>query len=80
VNPSRLGLRDAVLELGLHQWVETRGGLVQHEQLDVGGQRRDQRDLLPVALAIGASLLGRVELETLQQVGLARFGGTATQP
>jgi hypothetical protein len=32
---------DAVAEDRLHQRVETRGGLVQQEQLDVGGERRD---------------------------------------
>jgi len=65
-----LGL-DAVVEDLLHQRIQTRGRLIEDEQLHVGGQRRDERDLLSVALGVGASLLGGVEVEALEQVGAA---------
>ena len=49
------------------------------QQLDVRGQRRDQGDLLPVALGVAAALLGGVELEALDQLarGAARRGRRA---
>ena len=68
-------LGDALVEDLLHQRVEPRGRLVEDQQLGVGGEGRDQRDLLPVALGVGAALLGRVELEPLEQLvaaGVAR--------
>jgi hypothetical protein len=43
--------------------------LVEQQQLDVGRQPGDERDLLPVALGIGAALLGRVQVEALEQLG-----------
>ena len=46
-------LGDARGEHLLHQRVEPGGRLVEHQQVDVGGERRDQRDLLPVALGVG---------------------------
>ena len=67
VRPAVAQLADDVLEDDLHQRVETGGRLVQEVELDVGGERRDERHLLPVALRVGADLLGRVELEPLQQ-------------
>jgi len=63
-----LHLADAVLEGTLHQRVESGGRLVQEQQFGAGRERRDQSDLLPVALGIGAGLLGRVQLEPLQQL------------
>src|SRR5699024_8039250 len=42
------------------------------QQVHVGGQRRDQRDLLPVALGVGAGLLGGVQVEALAQLVAAR--------
>src|SRR5665648_770168 len=41
---------------------------VEQEELDVGGQSRDDRDLLPVALGVGGTPLGRVELEPLDEL------------
>ena len=41
------------LEHRLHQRVEAGGRLVEEQQLDVGGQRGDEGDLLPVALRVG---------------------------
>jgi hypothetical protein len=64
-------LVDAVLEHALHERVEPGGGLVQDEELDVGRERRDQPDLLAVALGVGAALLARAQLEALEQLGLA---------
>ena len=72
-------LADDVLEDRLHQRVEARRRLVQEVELDVGGERRHQRDLLPVALRVGAALLRRIELEPLQQLGAASRIEAATQ-
>jgi hypothetical protein len=41
--------------------VEAGRGFVEHQELDVGGQRRHQCHLLPGALGVAAALLGRVE-------------------
>lgn len=41
-----------VLEHGLHEGVEAGGRLVEEVQLDIGGERRDDRDLLPIALGV----------------------------
>ena len=65
------------LEDLLHQRVEARGRLVEDQQLDVGGERGDEGDLLAVALRVGAALLRRVEVEALDQVGRA---GAASRP
>src|SRR5439155_8871408 len=43
-----LDLPDAVLEDGLHQGVEAGRGLVEEQELGVGGERRHQADLLAV--------------------------------
>ena len=64
-------LGDALLEDRLHQRVQAGGGLVEDQQLGVRGQRRHERDLLAVALRVGAPLLGRVQVEALEQVGAA---------
>ena len=66
-------LLHAPAEGGLHQGVEARGGLVQEEQLGVGGERRHERHLLAVPLGVGAGLLPRVELEALQKLGATLF-------
>jgi hypothetical protein len=63
------GLAHAGLEDLLHERVQARGRLVQQQQLDVGGERCDQRDLLPVALGVRAVLPSGVQLEPLQQLG-----------
>ncbi len=64
-------LPDHLAEDRLHERVEARGRLVEQEQLDVGGQGRDEGHLLPVALGVGAALLRRVEVEALDHVGSA---------
>ena len=60
---------DHALEQLLHQGVEPRGRLIEDDQLDVAGQRRDERDLLPVALGVVPCPLGRIEVEAFDQVG-----------
>ena len=64
----------------LHQRVQAGGRLVEQQQLDVGGERGDQRDLLPVALGVGAALLARVEVEPLEQLVAALLVQPAAQP
>ena len=65
--PLRVRLLDAGAEDRLLERVEPGGRLVEQEQLGVGGERRHERDLLPVALGVGAALLRRVEVEALEQ-------------
>ncbi len=67
--PLVLELEDGLLELRLHQRVQSRGRLVEEVELRAAGQRSDQGDLLPVALGVGPCLLGRVELEALDHLG-----------
>ncbi len=75
-----LGLADHVLEDDLHQRVQARGGLVEQQQLGVGGQRGDDGDLLPVALGVGPALLARVQVEPLDQLVPAAPVDAAAQP
>ena len=63
-----LDLPDAVKEDGLHQGVEAGRGLVEEQELGVGGERRHQADLLAVPLGVRARLLGRIELEALEKL------------
>jgi hypothetical protein len=67
--PAGFGHADA--EDALHEGVEPRGGLVEQQQLDVGGQGGDEGHLLPVALRVRALLAPGVELEALEEVGAA---------
>lgn len=69
-NTVRPSVRSAWMsaELLFHQRVEPGRWLVEQQQLDVGGERGDERHLLPVAFGVGAALLGRVELEPFEQV------------
>jgi hypothetical protein len=76
----RLRLADAILEHRFHEGVQAGGRLVEQQQLDVAGERGDQGDLLPVALGVGASLLGRVEAEAFDQVVAAFTVELAAQP
>jgi hypothetical protein len=74
----RLG--DAVAELPLHEGVQATGRLVQHEQWRPGGERRDQRHLLPVAGGVGAGPFVGIEFEAGDQlvaVGDVRAGSDA---
>ncbi len=66
--PLLLRLPDALLEDGLHERVETRRGFIEEEELDVRGERGDERDLLPVALRIRPPLLPGIEVETLDEL------------
>ena len=59
---------DALPERLLHQRIQPARRLVQDEQVGAGHQRGDQDDLLPVALGVGADLLGRIELEPRDQL------------
>ena len=79
VRPRRRSSATHCAEDLLHQRVQARGRLVEDQQLDVGRQRGDQRDLLAVALGVGAALLGRVELEALEQLRPARLVQPAAQ-
>ena len=65
VAPSAADAGDLAVEDQLHERVEAARRLV--EEVEVGGRREggDERDLLPVALRVGAALLARVELEHL---------------
>ena len=58
---------DDVAEHLLHQRVQARRRFVEQQQLDVGRQRRDERDLLAVALRVRAPLLLGVEVEALDE-------------
>jgi hypothetical protein len=78
--PAAALLHDALTKDGLHQRVQARGRLVQDEQLHVGGQRGHERDLLAVALRVGAALLGRIEVEALEQLASASRVQAAAQP
>ncbi len=75
-----LRLGDRPLEDDLHQRIQACRGLVEQQQLDVRDQRGDQRDLLPVALRVGAGLLGRIQIEPLAQLGAARAIQSAAEP
>ena len=70
-------LADHLAEHRLHQRVQAGGRLVEQQQLDVGGERGDQRHLLPVALGVGAALLARVEVEAL---AAGRRGAAGSRP
>ena len=64
-------LADDLLEGLFHERVQPGGGLVEHEQVGVGGEGGDEGDLLPVALGVVADPLGRVEVEPLDEGGPA---------
>ena len=62
--PARLGLLDAFAERHLHQRVEPARRLVEQQQVRARRERRDQLDLLAVALRERADLLAGVELRS----------------
>ena len=78
--PSLPLLLDALAERGLHQRVEPGGRLVEQQQLHIGGERGDERDLLPVPLGVGARPDRRVELEPFDQAGPALLVKPAAEP
>ncbi len=59
---------NAGLKSLFHQRVQARGRLVEDVELGVGGERRDDRHLLPIALGVGAGFLVRVEFEPFDQL------------
>ena len=61
-------LADDVLEDRLHQRIEAGGGLVEHEELRLSGQRCDEGHLLAVALGVGPALLRRIQIEALDHL------------
>lgn len=65
------GLRHALLKHVLHQRVQSTAGPVQEQQPGMGRERRDEGDLLAVALRIRAGLLVRVQIEALDQLRAA---------
>ena len=75
-----LHLADRLRECGLHEGVEAAGRLVEEEQLGIGGERGDKRDLLPVALGVGPCLLGRVQLKPVEDELLALGVERAGEP
>ncbi len=83
--PSRV--LDPLYVLGedrLHQGVQAGGRLVEDVELGVDEEGGHERHLLAVALRVRACLLGRVELEAVQQGGFAlsalRPIGSVVQP
>jgi hypothetical protein len=73
-------LLDAQPKFGFHERIETGSGLVENQQFDVGRQCRDQGDLLSIPLGIRATLLGRVQIETLEELILLGEVEPASQP
>ncbi len=74
--PALLG--DALAEHRSYQGIEARTGFIQDQQLDVGGERGDQRDLLPIALGVVAALDSWIESETLEEtLAVARIEAAA---
>ena len=63
------GLDHALAEDLLHEGVQAGGGLVEDEEVHRLAQGGDKGDLLPVALGVGAHLLARVQVETLNERG-----------
>ncbi|HEY6685640.1 MAG TPA: hypothetical protein VI094_05460 [Propionibacteriaceae bacterium] len=59
---------DAVPELLLHEWIESRCGLIEYQQLRVGGECCDQGYLLAVSRRVGAAPPVDLELEPLHQL------------
>ena len=51
------------------EWVESGGGFVEDEDIDVGGEGGDEHDFLPVAFGVGADFFGGVEFESFNVFG-----------
>ena len=51
------------------EWVESGGGFVKDEDIDVGGEGGDEHDFLPVAFGVGADFFGGVEFESFNVFG-----------
>ncbi len=74
------GLADALLEHVLHQRIQAAARFVEQQQSGIRRERRDQRHLLPIALGVGARLLGRIEVEPLDQLGAPLLVDAAAHP
>ncbi len=66
--PARRRLLDAFAERHLHQGIESARRLVEQQQVRARRERRDELDLLAVALGERADLLAGVEREALHQL------------
>ena len=73
VCPRSRASRTQAAEHLLHQRVEPGGRLVEQQQVGPAGERGDEQDLLPVAVAVGADLLVEHQLEPIDQ--LVAVGG-----
>jgi len=51
-----------------HDGVQSRGGLIQHEQLRLGRDRTDQRELGALAFGESAGFFSRIQLKALEQI------------
>ncbi len=69
---SLLGFVNADAEGLLHQRVEAARRFVEDQEVGTTRQRRDEHQLLPISLGIGSDLLGRVEVESLDQLVAVR--------
>ena len=61
------GLRHALAECAFLQRIQAARRLVQEQQIGPRHEPGDQNELLPVPLRVGTHLLGRIELEALDQ-------------
>ena len=69
---ARAGFADATTKLALHQGIQAAGRFVEHEQWRPGGERGNERDLLPVAAGIRFAGSVEVEIETVDQLRTIR--------
>ncbi len=67
-----VGADDGLDELAAHDRIEAGGRLVEHEQLGLGADRGDQRELRSLALRQVRRVLARIEPEPLEQGALGR--------
>ena len=66
------GFCDAAAKFSLHQRIQAAGRLVEHQKRRPGRERRDKRDLLPVARRIGLARLVEVQIEAVDQTRRGR--------
>jgi hypothetical protein len=62
-----LRFMDALPECLFHERIEPAGRLIEDQQVGAGHQRRDEQDLLPVALRVGPSFPARIKNEPIDQ-------------
>lgn len=74
-----LGLGHEVQEALLEWGIQPGGGLVEDEQIRIVHERRDDADLLPIALGHRADLLGQIEIQQLGEFGDALGGDRTAQ-